>query len=213
MILYLVTLTILFVAFPVQAEGSVNVTLSIRDTTGRPLANETIRIARFPETTPAIAPCTTSRDGRCQWRLTQGLYEVSWEHTLDMLSQIASAENGLHSFGITVGDHPITYHFVFHSDQHIYFDMAPTAPLPEPWIPTAERLFTHEPLIVEKTKIGKDVTIVDVSPSESTVISAIEVISPHHSDIGQIVLLIELGMLTGLTLYLWWRSSGGISHA
>ena len=143
--------------------------------------------------------------------LTQGLYEVSWEYTLDMLSQVASAENGLHNFGITVGNQPITYHFTLYNDQHIYFDAAPAAPLPDPLIPTVENLFLHEPLMVERTKMGKDV-LVDVLSSESTVISKVEVISPH-SDIEQTVLLIEVGMLMSLTLLLWWRSFGGISHA
>ncbi len=42
------------------------------------------------------------------------------------------------------GNKPLTYHFTFHSDGRVYFDLAPDAPLPVPKIPTAEESHFHE---------------------------------------------------------------------
>ena len=42
------------------------------------------------------------------------------------------------------GAAPITYHFTFHSDERVYFDLAPDAPLPAPKIPTTEESHFHE---------------------------------------------------------------------
>lgn len=216
MIAYLAALAMLFSTFFIASNAvedkPVRVTILIRNTTGRPVANEHVRIMRFPEATDALSSCTTGQDGRCEWTLANGVYEVSWNRPLDTWSRVASAENGLHSFGITVGSDPITYHFVLHNDQHIYFDAAPTASLPEPWIPTVDTLFLHEPLDIARTKIGEDTAIVEALPSESVVISEIEVTSSNGHRM-RIVLFIELGMLIGLTLYLWSHPSGGISHA
>ncbi|MBK8989724.1 MAG: carboxypeptidase regulatory-like domain-containing protein [Chloroflexi bacterium] len=145
-----------------QGETTVQLTIRLRDSNGRALAGEVVKLSRLPEET-AVA-CTTDAEGRCAWPVTPGLYQFLFTRPLDDISAAILGESGLHGLGVMVGAAPngetpngetpnggapipvpltLTYHFTFHSDDRVYFDMAPDSPLPVPKIPTAEEAHGH----------------------------------------------------------------------
>ncbi|MBK8989486.1 MAG: hypothetical protein IPM39_26090 [Chloroflexi bacterium] len=155
-----------------QGETTVQLTIRLRDSNGRALAGEVVKLARLPEET-AVA-CTTDPQGQCAWPVTPGLYQFLFARPLDDISAAILGESGLHGLGVMVGGAPngaapngetpngetpngetpngetpipvpltLTYHFTFHSDDRVYFDMAPDSPLPVPKIPTAEEAHGH----------------------------------------------------------------------
>ncbi len=145
-----------------QDETTVPLTIRLRDSDGRPVTGEVVKLSRLPEET-AVA-CTTDTQGECAWPAAPGLYQLLFDRPLDDISAAILGESGLRGLGVMVGgapnsaasnddapngvvpndNKPITYHFTFHSDGRVYFDLAPDAPLPVPKIPTAEESHFHE---------------------------------------------------------------------
>ena len=150
-----------------QDETTVLLTIRLRDSDGRPVTGEVVKLSRLPEET-AVA-CTTDTQGECAWPAAPGLYQLLFDRPLDDISAAILGESGLRGLGVMVGgapnggapngaapngkspnddasngNKPLTYHFTFHSDGRVYFDLAPDAPLPVPKIPTAEESHFHE---------------------------------------------------------------------
>ncbi|MBK7179554.1 MAG: hypothetical protein IPH82_20655 [Chloroflexi bacterium] len=145
-----------------QDETTVPLTIRLRDSDGRPVTGEVVKLSRLPEET-AVA-CTTDTQGECAWPAAPGLYQLLFDRPLDDITAAILGESGLRGLGVMVGgapnggapngeapnddasngNKPLTYHFTFHSDGRVYFDLAPDAPLPVPKIPTAEESHFHE---------------------------------------------------------------------
>ena len=135
-----------------QEETTVQLTIRLRDSDGRPMTGEVVKLSRLPEET-AVA-CTTDTQGECAWPAAPGLYQLLFDRPLDDITAAILGESGLRGLGVMVGaapnddasngNKPLTYHFTFHSDGRVYFDLAPDAPLPVPKIPTAEESHFHE---------------------------------------------------------------------
>lgn len=127
------------VAGAAQERGGVTVTVRVRQADGSPLAGEKIMLVRPPEDDPVPPICTTDSNGECAWFVGRGLYTLHFETVkVDPISILGPAEAGLTGLSITVGDEDITYSFAVANENHIYFDIAPDAPIPEPFIPTLE---------------------------------------------------------------------------
>ena len=200
-----IVLTLLLIGFiphsSTVAQNTVELDIHLRDAEGQPLANEPIRIAEPFAPSSSYAVCLTNAEGMCRWGVTQGVYEVHWGQTLDALSQVASAENGLQSIGITVGQTPITYHFVLHNNDHIYFDAASASSVPQPIIPSQETLFTHG--------VDRSVESTTTMPlSEPVVVSEVEV-SSTSSNGWHLLLFVALGLCIGGSLHYWSRQHIG----
>jgi len=145
-----------------QDETTVPLTIRLRDSDGRAVAGEVVKLSRLPEET-AVA-CTTDAEGECAWPAAPGPYQLLFDRPLDDITAAILGESGLRGLGVMVGatpnggasngvtpngaasdgNKPLTYHFTFHSDGRVYFDLAPDAPLPVPKIPTAEESHFHE---------------------------------------------------------------------
>ena len=145
-----------------QEETTVPLTIRLRDSDGRPVTGEVVKLSRLPEET-AVA-CTTDTQGECAWPAAPGLYQLLFDRPLDDITAAILGESGLRGLGVMVGaapnggapngaapngespngNKPLTYHFTFHSDGRVYFDLAPDAPRPVPKIPTAEESHFHE---------------------------------------------------------------------
>ena len=135
-----------------QDETTVPLTIRLRDSDGRPVTGEVVKLSRLPEET-AVA-CTTDTQGECAWPAAPGLYQLLFDRPLDVITAAILGESGLRGLGVMVGaapnddasngNKPLTYHFTFHSDGRVYFDLAPDAPRPVPKIPTAEESHFHE---------------------------------------------------------------------
>ncbi len=135
-----------------QDETTVLLTIRLRDSDGRPVTSEVVKLSRLPEETAVV--CTTDAQGECAWPAAPGLYQLLFDRPLDDISAAILGESGLRGLGVMVGgapngaapngNKPLTYHFTFHSDGRVYFDLAPDAPLPVPKIPTAEESHFHE---------------------------------------------------------------------
>ena len=197
---------------PLFAEDFIPLEISVRDAEGNPLADETVRIALSLSESSTFEPCITDATGVCSWGVEEGVYEVHWDRPMDALSVLTSAENGLNSFGVTVSDEPITYHFVLHTDNRIYFDDAPDAAIPEPIIPTMDTIHLHAPLEswVEEVEFSAENI---PTPTAETAESSTEAAQPIEVDSGspwRILLLITVGLFVGGGLHLWsQRLSGG----
>ncbi|MGB1249620.1 MAG: hypothetical protein ACPG8W_03240 [Candidatus Promineifilaceae bacterium] len=199
--------TLLFMMMPQPvfsfSDGIVSLEIAVRDVHGAPLANEGVRIALPFETDVTNRTCVTDATGRCQWDVESGIYEVYWDRELDVFTQFASAENGLSTFGITVGDAPITYYFVLHTDDQLYFDAAPDATVPEPIIPTEAMLFKHEQVKVPSE--GIEVSA-ETLPTTNTSVE----IPSSPTNIWHILSFILAGLLIGGGAHLWsQRHAGG----
>ncbi len=140
-----------------QDETTVQLTIRLRDSDGRPVTGEVVKLSRLPEETAVT--CTTDTQGECAWPAAPGLYQLLFDRPLDDITAAILGESGLRGLGVMVGgapnggapnddasndNKPLTYHFTFHSDGRVYFDLAPDAPLPVPKIPTAEESHFHE---------------------------------------------------------------------
>ncbi len=145
-----------------QDETTVPLTIRLRDSDGRPVTGEVVKLSRLPEETAVT--CTTDTQGECAWPAAPGLYQLLFDRPLDDITAAILGESGLRGLGVMVGgaptggapnggapnddapngNKPLTYHFTFHSDGRVYFDLAPDAPLPVPKIPTAEESHFHE---------------------------------------------------------------------
>ena len=209
--------TLLFTMMPQPifafSEKLVSVEVFVRDTNGAPLANEPIRIALSFSADTANRECLTDSTGRCQWEVESGIYELYWERWLDALSRQAAAENGLSTFGITVGDIPITYHFVLHSDNRIYFDAAPDAAIPDPIIPTEAMIFQHGRVEGQAEGVRFSAEITPTLSADTTQITTLET-SSNPTTMWRILLFILVGLLIGGTLHLWSQQRvGGKRHA
>ena len=146
-----------------QAAGDVPLQVHLRYSDGTAVSGEPIRLQRLPDGEETT--CTTDKNGRCSWTVERGLYQVIFSQSLDPVSALAVAESGLDGFGLTVGDTPITYHFTFHHDAHVYFDAAPEAAVPEPIIPTADSLHGGVvPTAIVPTAVSTTVAMATVTP-------------------------------------------------
>lgn len=123
-------------------EETVLLTIRLRDSDGRFVTEEPVSLSRLPEEETAVV-CTTDAQGECAWPVTRGLYQLLFARPLDGVNAVLLGEGGLRGLGVTVGEAPITYHFTFHSDDHVYFDLAPEMPLPLPKIPSADLIHHH----------------------------------------------------------------------
>ena len=189
----------------VFADDVVPLEIHVRDAEGNSLAGEPIRIALSLSNSSTFEPCSSDANGSCRWDVGKGVYEVHWERSMDDLSVLTSAENGLSSFGVTVGNEPITYHFVLHTDSRIYFDAASDAAIPEPIIPTIDTIHLHAP-------IESGVEVVEFS-AENTPTPIVEptkqpVESKSRSP-WRILLLIIIGLFVGGGLHLWSQHRSG----
>ena len=200
------------IAPPVFADDVVALEIRVRDAEGNPLAGETIRIALSLSERSGLDQCITDTTGTCHWELGKGIYEVHWDRPMDDLSILTSAENGLNSFGVTVGDEPIAYHFVLHTDSRIYFDAAPNAAIPEPIIPTINTIHLHAPLEIGVGKVEFSAEIA-LTPTAEPTKQLSETAQQPESDSDspwRILLLIIIGLLVGGCLHLWsQRRNGG----
>ena len=129
-----------------QAEAGVPVQGRLRDGQGRPVAGEPLRLERLPESAAVPPDCTTDAAGQCTWQVERGLYQLRLTRPLDALTRLALAEGGLTGLGLTVGDRPLTYHFTLAADGYLYFDQAPAAARPQPFVPTWADLHVEPPL-------------------------------------------------------------------
>ena len=118
--------------------GGIPLQIQLRYSDGTAASDEPLRLQRLPDMQEIT--CITDANGRCTWHVARGLYQVIFSQPLDSVSSLAVAEGGLDGFGLTVGDTPISYHFTFHHDDHVYFDAAPEAAVPAPIIPTMDSL-------------------------------------------------------------------------
>ena len=122
---------------PVFAQTA-TVSIRLRELDGRPISQESVRIVKHPEFTEQTA--VTGLDGRADFQLSRGIYEVHLSTMLDDVSALAVAEGGLEGFGITVGDDEIEYSFVFNTDERFYFDATPEQETASPIIPQLDDL-------------------------------------------------------------------------
>ena len=129
-----------------QAEAGVPVQVRLRDSQGTPVAGEPLRLERLPESAAVPPDCTTDAAGQCTWQVERGLYQLRLTRPLDALTRLALAEGGLTGLGLTVGDRPLTYHFTLAADGYLYFDQAPAAARPQPFVPTWADIHVGEPV-------------------------------------------------------------------
>ena len=146
-VLWLALLTAPMSTAVAQDQTTVPLTIRLRDSDGRPVTGEVVKLSRLPEET--AVSCVTDAQGECAWPAAPGLYQLLFDRPLDAITAAILGESGLRGLGVMVGGAPnggasITYHFTFHSDGRVYFDLAPDAPLPVPKIPTAEESHFHE---------------------------------------------------------------------
>ena len=195
--------------------GDVPLQIQLRYSDGTAVSDEPILLQRLPDMQESN--CTTDNNGRCAWDVDRGLYQVIFTQPLDSISSLAVAEGGLRGFGLTVGDTPISYHFTFHHDAHVYFDAAPEAAVPDPIIPTADSLHGG---IVPTAVVPTPVSIGAIPPSsmddthtiapdetastpiaQASDVSVTEPVNP----VWRLLLLIILGLALGFGLHLWSR--------
>lgn len=134
--LFLLSIWLLVTPMTQAQPDKMTLTLQVRLGDGSPVAREEVTLIALPAYEAVTPPCFTDENGRCQWQVRRGLYEVRFSsYTLDDISALAVAEGGLNNFGITVGDNDITYAFTFQADGHVYFDAAPDSAVPQPIVP------------------------------------------------------------------------------
>lgn len=207
------------VAGAAQERGGVTVTVRVRQADGSPLAGEKIMLVRPPEDDPVPPICTTDSSGECSWFVGRGLYTLHFEAVkVDPISILGPAEAGLTGLSITVGDEDITYSFAVANENHIYFDQAPDAPIPEPFIPTLEDVQhdsyqptpeeTPQPAVSESTP---DPTAVvpaggdgDAPPGSDQSSQATEQFSRQWLwSRLRFLLIVIAGCLIGFALFMW----------
>lgn len=197
----------------------VEVTVQLRDATGQPLTGESLTLATFLTDVNATMRCQTDADGRCRWAVEPGLYELLSARPLDAVSRLALAEGGLRGYGLTVGETPITYHFVLHSDTRLHFDAAPEAVQPQPIIPVADPDHTHgiavptEPPIPPATASAEP-TDARATPEETpwAIATTTRQTSTTGSQLSRILTVIGyigLGLAVGGGLHWWTRRRAG----
>ncbi len=137
---YIFLICFLFIhgATAVAAQTTTAVQIRLRKLNGTPIPQETVRIVALPDYTEQTA--VTDLNGHAAFNLARGIYEVHLSASLDRVSALAVGEGGLEGFGITVGDVPITYSFVFNTDNRFYFDATPELAMGSPIIPQLEDL-------------------------------------------------------------------------
>jgi len=182
--------------------GRVTVTVHLRDSTGLPLAGETVLLERLPDGEYEPAACVTGVDGVCAWQAAPGLYQLFFSHPLDELTQLALAEGGLRGFGITVGDTPVSYHFTFHHDGFVYFDSEPAAPRPAAVIPSLEDLHLGHAPIAATTPAAVEATETPMAPLAETPASAtaMQLTGEQPSERPVVAWLLFLSITAGLLI-------------
>ncbi|MCI0581242.1 MAG: hypothetical protein L0332_27310 [Chloroflexi bacterium] len=185
-----------------QEAGQVRLQIRLRDSSGAAVAGELVLLEQSPEGEPIA--CVTDANGLCNWSAGRGLYQLHFNRPLDRISALAVAEGGLAGFGVTVGDEPITYHFTFHSDGHVYFDAAPEAPIPQPIIPTLDDAHDDSVAVPLETPPARPVGPVTAVTLTAPGLEATGAeTSSSHS--WRVVLFIALGLVIGGGLHLWAR--------
>ena len=198
----------------VQATGDVPLQIQLRYSDGLAVSDEPILLQRLPDLQEMA--CTTDHNGRCIWTVERGLYQVIFSQSLDSISSLAVAEGGLDGFGLTVGDTPITYHFTFHHDAHVYFDAAPEAAVPDPIIPTGDSLHGG----IMPTAVSTTVAIAAVTPpsedgapsqamplahDEAATTATLAGDDHPANPFWRLLLVVILGLALGGGLHLWSR--------
>ncbi len=203
-----------------QTNDTVALTVRLRAANGTAVVDETVSLQRLPDEADIAPRCRTDMLGACTWYVERGLYQVLFARSLDEVSALALAEGGLRGFGLTVGESPITYHFTFHNDGHVYFDAAPHAATPVPIIPTAEHLHggveeMPTPQATVMPTATKEPAVVDVSD-----LAADEVTEGDGAPVGQpdepkstaggwrLLILAATGLMAGSGLHWWTRRRG-----
>ncbi len=87
-----------------QDETTVLLTIRLRDSDGRPVTGEVVKLSRLPEET-AVA-CTTDTQGECAWPAAPGLYQLLFDRPLDDITAAILGESGLRGLGVMVGGAP-----------------------------------------------------------------------------------------------------------
>lgn len=200
-----------------QPDDNVALTVQVRAGDGTAVVGEVVTLQRLPENTEIAPPCRTDEMGACTWYVGRGLYQVLFERPLDRVSALTLAEGGLRGFGLTVGESPITYHFTFHNDGHVYFDAAPDAAIPVPLIPTADHLHggaegmpppeatgtataTKEPVLVDVNDLAAD----EVREGEGDPVGQPD--EPKSTAGGwRLLILAATGLIAGSGLHWWTR--------
>ena len=189
--------------------------IRLRAGDGAAISGEPVSLQRMPAEDNPVLDCITDANGSCAWQVERGLYQLLLERPLDNVSALALAEGGLRGFGLTVGDMPISYHFTLHTDSRVYFDAAPDAAMPRPYMPELHELHdgtlevTVEPTAVPLTPTTT-MEAVEVAASDETSPPAGRAGSAAPDSSWQILLFISLGLVIGGGLHLFWpRSDAG----
>ncbi|MCI0398021.1 MAG: hypothetical protein L0332_07490 [Chloroflexi bacterium] len=193
-----------------QEAGQVRLHIRLRDSSGAAVAGELVLLQRLPEGAPIA--CATDANGLCGWTAGRGLYQLLFNRPLDHISALAVAEGGLAGFGVTVGDEPITYHFTFHTDGHVYFDAAPEAAVPEPIIPTLDDAHHDSAAALPETPPAGPAGPVTAGTLTAPGLEATGAETPSSRS-WRVLLFIALGLATGGSLHLWARRRPLKPHA
>jgi hypothetical protein len=183
---------------------TVNVQLRAAD--GSPIVGTSLQLVAFSAELAQAQPCLTNRAGSCIWPVEAGLYELLSDQPLDALSRYAVAESGLRGLGITVGDAPITYTLTIQPDNFLYFDTAPDALTPVPFIPTeANTHLTFTPTATaEVSAVGEPSQTTENTLTDTTTTnpSAAETVSEDSSLSNRLLIIIGIGSGIGIGLAL-----------
>lgn len=185
-----------------QAPETVELTIQLRDADGRSQAGEPVRLLQQPDSVPVLSDCQTDALGECHWQVTPGLYELQFSTAPDALTALALAEGGLAGHGITVGETAIRYGFVQIAGGVIYFDTAPEANRPVPFIPTWADLHHHADELPQTTP-----TFTSTEQSASYPLTPITTPEPGEpagstAPSWRLLGFLALGLLTGASLHL-----------
>ena len=200
---------------------AVSLTVRLRDSEGTAVSGERLVLEQFPEETAVLwgmdVFCTTDARGECTWSAAPGLYQLLCTRPVDEITAVAVAEGGLRGLGVTVGTLPITYHFTFHHDGHVYFDAAPDAARPQPVIPTAADLHHHDEETQPHLPAATAATAVPAAPTSVNTPSApIETTAVGSTDVGStdvdrapsllpMLLAAGAGIVVALAAHRWTR--------
>ncbi len=183
--------------------GEVELRIRLRAGDGSAVVGEPVVLQRFPEEEDVAPACRTDDEGFCVWRVRRSLYQLLFDRPLDAVSALAVAEGGLQGLGVTVGDAPITYHFTFHSDGGVYFDVAPEAAVPVPFIPEPDELHGDAPATVVSPTAA--VTTAAPTPTPESTPTPVAVATPTVPSSWRLLILVGLGLVAGGGLHLWTR--------
>jgi hypothetical protein len=184
-----------------QDETTVPLRIRLRASDGSAVVAELLVLERLPDEEVVEPVCLTGTTGQCTWYVEPGLYQLLFTRPLDEISALAVAEGGLRGLGLTVGQTAVTYHFTFHSDDHVYFDAAPDATVPEPVIPAETH--QHGPGAAVTPPVDSAETA--TSRPNSVAITTTEISAETTGQAWRPLVYIILGLLLGSGLHLLQR--------